>query len=263
MAEAGDGLGRDPIGHPLTYPGALPEGSGLLDGDRFRPLIAPPGDETPPGEWRLDGATTLDGALRTAARPALADRHPVVAVGSNGSPAQLHRKFAGRADLRVPLIHATVRGLLPGVSAHVSRPGYVPAAPVLAPGAVARLPVVWLDETQLSVLDATEPNYRRLPVPDAVAVAGDGRRPELYAGRHGCLVDRRGEPFALTAQADLLGALLADLPELGRLTGATGPGDFVARVRRDPELRERVRLLWRREGRAVRQPELGLIGEPE
>lgn len=251
---AAQGLAKDPIGHPLTYPGRLPAGSGLLDGDRFRAL------SEHAGEWRLDEATTLDDALRAAGRPALADRHPVLAVGSNGSPAQLHRKFAGRADLLVPMTYATVRGLLPGVSAHVSRPGYVPAAPVLAPGARVRLPVLWLDDAQRSVLDATEPNYRRRPVPYPASV-DDGRRPDLYAGRHGCLVDRRGEPFALTGQAGLLAALLDDLPELGRLTGATGPEEFVARVKDDPGLRERVRLLWRREGRAVCQDGLGAGGE--
>jgi hypothetical protein len=37
--------------------------------------------------------------------------------------------------------------LLRDVSTHVSRPVYVAAAPVLAPVAVARLPVLWRDET--------------------------------------------------------------------------------------------------------------------
>jgi hypothetical protein len=77
MAEAHDslaaqGLTKDPIGHPLTYPGRLPEGSGLLDGDRYRALS----EHGPPGGWRLDDATTLDDALKNATRPALADRHP-------------------------------------------------------------------------------------------------------------------------------------------------------------------------------------------
>jgi hypothetical protein len=121
--------------------------------------------------------------------------------------------------------------------------------------------MLWLDDAQLTVLDATEPNYRRRPLPDTASV-DDGRRPDLYAGRHGCLLDRRGEPFTLTGQAELLATLLADLPELGRLTGATVPEEFVANVRDDPDLRERVRLLWRREGRVARQDGLG-EGEEE
>jgi hypothetical protein len=248
------GLTRDPIGHPLAYPGRSPAEPGLLDGDRFLAL------RTGPEGWRLSGGRPMDDVLHDRGRPVLADRRPVLAVGSNGSPAQVHRKLTGRAPVLVPMTHVATVGLVSGVSAHVSRPGYVPAAPVLVPGATGRFVVLWLDEEQLPVVDATEPNYRRVPLPDAVA-PGDGRTVagcELYAGRHGCLVDRRGRPFHLTGQAELLGSLLADLPELGRVTGADGPEEFVARVRGDEDLRTAVRALWRREGRVLLQPGLGL-----
>lgn len=250
------GLARDPIGDPLVYPGRPPAESGLLAGDRFLTLREEHG--APPGDRRLPGGETLDDALRGAGGPRLADRHPVLAVGSNGSPAQVHRKLTGRAPVLVPMTYAEVTGLVPGVSAHVSRPGYVPAAPVLTPGATARLIVLWLDEDQLAVVDATEPNYRRLRTPDAVRVSLDGVPVGcgLYAGRHGCLTDRRGRPFRLTAQAALLAALLADLPELGTLAGTDDSAEFAARVRRDPALREGIRLLWRRENRVLEQ--LGL-----
>jgi hypothetical protein len=247
------GLARDPIGDPLVYPGRPPAESGLLTGDRFLPLREEPG--TPPGGRRLPGGETLDDALIGAGGPRLADRHPVLAVGSNGSPAQVHRKLTGRAPVLVPMTYADVTGLVPGVSAHVSRPGYVPAAPVLEPGATARLIVLWLDDDQLAVVDATEPNYRRLRTPDAVRVSLDGVPVGcgLYAGRHGCLTDRRGRPFRLTAQATLLAALLADLPALGRLAGTDDSAELAVRVRRDPALREDIRLLWRRENRVIEQ----------
>ena len=253
------GLAQDPIAYPLTYPGRLPAESGLLDGDRFLALRERTG--TSPGDWTLDTATTLDDVLRSRGASVIADRHPVLAVGSNGSPAQLRRKLAGRASVLLPLTYATVRGLVSGVSAHVSRPGYVPAAPVRVAGVTGRLVVLWPDDAQLSVIDATEPNYHRLPLPGTVTVSLDGGVPlagcRLYAGRHGCLVDRHGRPFRLTGQAELVTGLLADLPELGRLTGARDPGEFAARLRRDAELRERVRVLWRHESRVLEQPELG------
>jgi hypothetical protein len=253
------GLVHDPIGHPLTYPGRLPTGSGLLDGDRFLPLRPDEGDGAP-GRWRLADGETLDDALRRRGRPLVADRHPVLAVGSNGSPAQMRRKLAGRTGVLVPMTYVTARGLVSGVSAHVSRPGYVPAAPVLAPGATRRFVVLWLDEEQLPVVDATEPNYRRIPLPPGVSL-DDGTPADLYAGRHGCLADRHGRPFTLTGQAELIAALLADLPELGRLTGAAGAEEFVARVREDQALRDGVRLLWRRQGRALEQDGLGMASE--
>ncbi|WP_143831790.1 hypothetical protein [Nocardiopsis sp. CNR-923] len=55
---------------------------------------------------------------------------------------------------------ADVDGIAPGVSAHVNRCGYLPAAPVAAPGRTHRLFVLWLDDAELDALDATEPNYR-------------------------------------------------------------------------------------------------------
>jgi hypothetical protein len=252
------GLAQDPIAYPLTYPGRLPAESGLLDGDRL--LALRERTCTSPGGWQLEHATTLDEVLRSRGAPSLADRHPILAVGSNGSPAQLRRKLDGRARVLLPLTYATVRGLVSGVSAHVSRPGYVPAAPVRVDGTTGRLVVLWPDEAQLPVIDATEPNYHRLPLPGTVTVSLDGGTPlagcGLYAGRHGCLVDRRGEPFRLTGQELLVAGLLADLPGLGRLTGARDPGEFAARLGGDAGLRERVRLLWRREGRVLEQPEL-------
>ena len=247
------GLTRDPLGHPLAYPGRPPEHSGLLAGDHFIPI------HEEHGHRRLGapGGEPLDDALRRMRRPVIAERHPVLAVGSNGSPAQLRRKLAGRAGVLVPMTYVEVGGLVPGVSAHVSRPGYVPAAPLLLPGATGDLLLLWLDDAQLAVVDETEPNYRRVPLPAEVTVSMDGTGPltgcRVYAGRHGCLTDHGGRPFRLTGQAALLSGLLADLPELGRLTGAAGPEAFVATLTRDQGLRERVRELWRREGRVAEQ----------
>jgi hypothetical protein len=257
------GLTHDPLGHPLEYPGRPPAESGLLTGDHFVPLQEEHG--VPPGSRRLGapGGEPLDDALRRMRRPVVAERHPVLAVGSNGSPAQLHRKLAGRTGVLVPMTYVAVGGLVPGVSAHVSRPGYVPAAPVLLRGATGRLVLLWLDDAQLAVVDATEPNYHRIALPAEVTVSLDGAGPltgcRVYAGRHGCLTDRSGRPFRLTGQAALLSGLLADLPELGRLIGARGPEEFVETLRGDEGLREQVRALWRREGRVAEQRGLGRV----
>jgi hypothetical protein len=256
------GLTRDPVGDPLAYPGPLPEESGLLAGRHFLAVREEAGE--PPERWRLDDGRDLDETLRAAGEDGLAARHPVLAVGSNASPARVYRKLSGAAPVLVPMTYAEVTGLVPGVSAHVSRPGFVPAAPVLVPDAAAvRLVVLWLDDAQLTVVDATEPNYRRLRPPAGVRVALDGASDAcwVYAGRHGCVTDRRGRPFRLTAQAELLARLLADLPELGRLAGTREPAEFTARARRDQGLREAVRRLWRHAGRVVRQPDL-LAAEP-
>ncbi|MEV5707072.1 hypothetical protein [Actinoallomurus sp. NPDC052274] len=287
------GYAEDPIARPLIYPGRRPPGSGLLVDGCFldlrvtppppvarppgRPIpvaaeagATPPAPQSPPGHWVLDASAVpphvfggpeipLDEALRACGRPVMADRRPVLAVGSNAAPAQIARKLAGRTRLVVPMTYAHVSGLTAGASAHVSRPGYVPAVPVLTPGASTELVVLWLDDEQLAAVDRTEPNYHRVRPSASVTVALPGLAPlgcHLYAGRHGCLTDAGGVPIRLAGQPGLLAGLLAASPRLVRLTGARTPEEFVARARADARLRDDVRRLWRREGIVLAQPEL-------
>ena len=68
---------------------------------------------------------------------------------------------------QVPITAVRVRGLMVGVSAHVSLPGTCPPTPVPDPAAESDLWVLWLDATALDAVDATEPNYRRVRPPPA------------------------------------------------------------------------------------------------
>ncbi|MCY9784344.1 hypothetical protein KIK06_10625 [Nocardiopsis sp. EMB25] len=202
--------------------------------------------------------------LSRVGRAPVAERHPMVAVGSNASLAQLRRKFLGRSEPPViPMTWADVDGIAPGVSAHVNRSGYVPAAPVESPGRTSRLFVLWPDQAELDALDATEPNYRRrlMPVRRYPVTLDSGTRLppcSVYVGGHGCLVDGEGRPRGLTDQSTLIRALLMESMELRRVCGAT-PESFVERVR-DPAVRDAVRRLFRAEGRVAAQP--GLLGLP-
>ncbi|CAL9368183.1 hypothetical protein [Streptomyces sp. enrichment culture] len=236
MAEADEhtlqALGLDvvPRDDPLSYPGAWPDRSGLLDGDRLLPL----------------------------GRLVHPDRTPVLAVGSNASPGQLRRKLA-LAGLRAPLpmVKVRVTGVAAGVSAHVSRMGYVSASPVHAPGAVRELFVTWLDAAQLAVVDASEGvplpagNFRRawLPGSEVRVELEDGRTlPGVYAyvNRRGVLRDGTGAPRAHPGQRALLTELLVALPRLRELFGVT-PEEFVARARADSALCERGTRLFAEE----------------
>ncbi|SER68753.1 hypothetical protein SAMN04487983_102078 [Streptomyces sp. yr375] len=218
------GLADAPRDRPLSYPGAWPAGSGLLDGDRLLPLER----LTHPG------------------------RTPVVAVGSNASPAQLRHKMAEFGITSpVPMVRARVTGLDVGVSAHVSRLGYVSASPVNAPDVTRELFVIWLDAAQLAVVDATEPNYDRVLLPTS------GFRIELedgqalpgafaYVNHHGVLHDGAGVPRGHPGQRALITELLAGSPALRRLFGAT-PEEFCARARADARLCERGTRLFAQE----------------
>ncbi|MFJ1811493.1 MULTISPECIES: hypothetical protein [unclassified Streptomyces] len=204
------GLADAPRDHPLTYPGAWPAGSGLLHGDELLPLDR----LTHPG------------------------RTPVVAVGSNASPAQLRHKMAefGIAS-PIPMVKARVTGIGIGVSAHISRVGYVSASPIDSPAATRELFVIWLDAEQLALIDATEPNYDRVLLP------APGFRVELengealfdafaYVNHHGVLHNADGRPRSHPGQRALITELLAASPALRQLFGDT-PEEFCARARAD------------------------------
>lgn len=210
------GLAEAPRDHPLLYPGVWPRESGLLDGDRLLPLD----------------------------RSVHADRTPVLAVGSNASPGQLRHKMAEFGITSpIPMVLGRVTGLHVGVSAHVSRMGYVSASPFQAPGAVRELFVLWLDARQLAVVDASEGvplpdgNYGRalLPWPAVRVELPDGTTlpgVHAYVNRHGVLHDGTGAPRTHPGQRELLTELLVGSARLRELFGVT-PEEFVARARAD------------------------------
>ncbi|WP_433431606.1 hypothetical protein [Nonomuraea sp. CA-141351] len=231
-----DLLTDDPISRPLTYPGRIPATSGVLVDDAYVPLRPVTGRR--PKHWHAGGETL--GAL-LARHGCSRARHRVVAVGSNAAPGQLRRKFLDHGVRPiVPMTLADVRGIAPGVSAHVSKWGYVPAAPIETPGETSRLFVLWLDEQQLAALDLTEPNYHRRPLAHPVTLES-GRRlppPFVYHGAHGHLADGDGRPRRLTSQRTLIQSLLNESADLRALCGDT-PDDFVRNVR-DETVREGV-----------------------
>lgn len=186
------GLAEAPRDHPLTYPGAWPEESGLLDGDRLLPLTG----HTFPG------------------------RVPVLAVGSNACPGQLRHKMREyELSSPIPLVKARVTGLEVGVSAHVSAMGYVSASPFRAPGHTRELFLTWLDPAQLAAVDASEgvtaPTgaYDRvsLPAADVRIELESGATLEgahLYVNRRGVLHDGTGTLLRHPGERPLLTQLL-------------------------------------------------------
>ncbi|WP_405578003.1 hypothetical protein [Streptomyces sp. NBC_01092] len=224
------GLADAPRDHPLLYPGAWPSDSGLLVGDRLLPLD----------------------------RLLYDDRVPVLAVGSNACPGQLRHKMDEFGIVSpLPLVKARVTGLDVGVSAHVSQMGYVSASPFHAPGHVRELFLLWLDDEQLAVIDASEGvplpdgHYGRawLPEPDVRVELADGTALPgafAYVNRHGVLHDGTGAPRTHPGQRALLTELLTGSPRLRKLFGAT-PEEFCARARADAGLCARGTLVFAQE----------------
>ena len=245
----------DPIAAPLTYPGAAPDSSAVLVTDAGV-LVVRPSRAGALGAWRVElgpgTSKALDDVLGERGAALTGDRAPVLAVGSNAAPAQIRRKLSTAGlTAAVPVTAVTVDGLSVGVSAHVSRAGYVPATPVLDPCAKSQpMWVTWFAPDELQALDKTEPNYDRVQVPASCSIqlTPVQRLSQcwLYVSHHGYLTERSGEPRQLTDQSALISRLLAELPALTDLAG-TSPEEWVSRAR-DQSVRDGIRDLFRASG---------------
>lgn len=236
------GLDDVPALRPLSYPGRPIREPGLLDGDEFLTVTPRSG---PPGDWIVTTATgracSLDDHLSAAGHARLADRHPVLAIGSNAAPGQLrHKLLAHAAPVVVPMFPVRVRGIAIGVSGHISAAGYVSASPYLDPAAVTDAVVTFLDPRQLELVDATEfPRYRRaLLTGDRHPMTwGDGRALRaayLYVNTHGVLAGRDGTPMRAAPQDHILTELLDRSAVLTDLFES--PGQWAIRTAADPAL---------------------------
>jgi len=203
---------------PLQYPWRAIDRAGVLADGRFLPS-----DE-------------IDRVLETLAARPMADRHRVLAVGSNASPAVMHRKMA-RAGLDSPLamMFARHEGVAVGHSAHVSVPGYVAAAPYRCARCVRRFVSLHLDDDQIAALDATGPNYER------VEVAGAW----IYVSRWQVLAVQ-GIPVTLRSQHELHTALRGADAQWRERFGTMPPADLARLLAHDGTINE-----WRNHWRSV------------
>lgn len=155
-------------------------------------------------EEALIDTAAIEQALAADGVAPLAERTLVVAVGSNQTPQTIARKYhrsGRRIPATTPFVRCTVHNLAVGHVAHTAAPGYVPAAPYLAPGERMELVATWFDDEQLEVVDATEPNYDRvrLSTDDFPLTLATGVRPahfDVYASLWG-VIAREEQPIPL------------------------------------------------------------------
>lgn len=122
------------VRHALSYPFPAPDHSYLFE----------------EGDWQKCDAARVDRS----------DRVPVLAAGSNQSPEQLARKYAGFSDIGPILAQ---RGSLADFdvvyAAHLAGYGSLPATFQASPGTRVTVFVLWLNEAQLARMHETEGNY--------------------------------------------------------------------------------------------------------
>jgi hypothetical protein len=184
----------------------------------------------------------LDAVLDELGQPGAGRRHPVIAVGSNAAPGQVHHKLTELGvPAVVPMTPMRVSGLGVGVSGHIGLPGYVANSPFADPDGVADVVLACLDDDQLQAVDDTEiPRYHRVLLPGAEfpMVLPSGEQLEaayLYVDARGVLTDPDGTPRTPVPQRELLIELMEQSSRLRELFDS--PDDWVARASADPELR--------------------------
>lgn len=223
-------FGPSPWDDPLSYPGPWPPASCRLLGDRLVDL------------------PSVDDALAEG-------RHAVLAVGSNGSPAQLHRKLdlAG-LPIDVPLLRVSVAGVVSAFSAWPAPYGALPTSACAAPGTSTRLVLNLLTDEQADALDHSEGGYHRRtldPSQHPVVEVATGRAVpavSCYVTGGDLLADpATGAPVALRPQAEVWAWLLDAVPGARHLCGDT-PEAAVAALGTDRQRRSALAVLLIRAG---------------
>ncbi|MBR7744534.1 hypothetical protein KC207_14660 [Phycicoccus sp. BSK3Z-2] len=265
-----DEHGGDLTRAPLEYPGVPVAGPRLVVGDcahTVRPRRSRGLGSARSGGCRRcevpvgSGADSLDRTLHRLGAAPLAERTPLLAVGSNAAASVIRHKLTrvGVSSV-VPLLTGVVRNLAIGHTAYVSRGGYVPAAPVHR--SRARTPVVLqlVDDEQLAAIDATEGGYDRVELRAGhyPLVLTGGVRPtrfHVYAASEGVLgLPGTGRRFL--PQHEVLGALHAEgMPH----TDEVEPAAIAARFAASPDHRLEVKGAIADRGMAV---DAGLVSHP-
>jgi hypothetical protein len=83
-------------------------------------------------------------------------RTPVLAIGSNQSPARLAQKFGDDASHEIPVQRARLKDFDVVYSAHISSYGAVPAMLQVSTGSDVELAVTWLNDAQLEIMNHSE-----------------------------------------------------------------------------------------------------------
>jgi hypothetical protein len=237
MTIALDLAADDFVRQPWTYPGRPLTRSGVMHR----------------GSLHLTG---VDG-LPLSANVASTDRRAlVVAVGSNASPVVMHRKFDREGvSTTVPFVTGTLRGISVGHSGHVSRRGYIAAAPYVEPGASTDVVVSLLYREQLRCLDRTERNYERKELAGSMfpLLLDGGEMPEsysLYISEWKVLQAPDGGCLRLQPQDEIFTSLLSRSATLRSLAGAVPPRTAMAQLAADETLRTAFREVIAEEGLA-------------
>lgn len=184
------------------------------------------------------------------------ERVPVLAIGSNGAPSQLARKFADCPD-GIPVTRALIHDHAVVFSAHFAAYGSLPATLVPHRGSTCWVFVTWLKQAQMTTLHASEGigerySYVMLDRSRVIdEVAGPLPAVGVYISRAGALLHEQA-PIRV-AEIPTTGCPLPALTQRGvlhwvnrRLTPLMDYAMFVRRIATDPSFRRATNVALRR-----------------
>ncbi len=181
---------REALARALGYPWERPTGSYRL---------------TPAGIDPLERMSPAERNGTIAEFSAAGDqRRPLVAIGSNGAPAVLERKFAhfpGEEDRSVLVLAGRLHDFDVGFAAQPALYGSLPATLFPSPGTAVRVAVLWVTPAQFTQLAWSELSYRLGSLETRFEVDEGGAAFEevlVFVNRFGALCVG-GEPVALAA----------------------------------------------------------------
>ena len=202
-----------------------------------------------PYDLREEAFVFRDGGAQPFQPDLTAGRTPVLAIGSNGAPRRLARKFG--EDAVVPVLPARLKDHAVVYAAAVTSYGSVPATLVAAAGATALVSVTFLDDRQLEVMNASEQvgrNYDLVRLDGAVDVDEAMLAPDVlaYRSRFGPLrvddqpvrlaeVPTVGTRFGAAYQSGMLALLHHHFADTGEIYAAF-VGDLVTSAARREEI---------------------------
>ena len=185
---------------PLAYPGTRPGFSYVYyQGKVYK--ITPRG-QTYANLWVDDsnGRITLDDFLSIRGNAPIAQRHAVLAVGSNGCPGRLAEKYAHQPEVALPVFIGTLINTAIVYSRQLTSYGVLPATYLYQPGAVSWLSVTMLTDEQKARMDETEAVgefYQRIAVPGHFRVKDGPMIHDLMAYLDRKILTYRGKPICL------------------------------------------------------------------
>jgi len=178
-------------------------GEFMFDAAPIDPLGASPvirGPERAPAAEAL----AMVGAHRSTP---MAQRTALIAYGANRAPERLKEKLGALKGPQsvVPILKARLTGFDIVFSAHFTSYGAIPATLGYRPGVTIDISVLFVDDQQLAMLDASESvgvNYERRSFEDLdLLIDGLGLTPtaDAYVSLHGCFDPGEGRALALSA----------------------------------------------------------------